>query len=279
MAERWAIRPMTAADIGPAGAMIIAGGWGDRTVFFEWAVDHPSCHPFLAEIDGRTVGTGVATANGPVGWVGTIFVTPDERGRGIGAALTRTVNEDLERRGCRTLVLIATEEGRPVYERQGFNVQTRYVRFAAPIGPPAEVDARVRPFDPADLAGIIALDRAATGEDRSAILASFAEPQTSRIATRSDGVVGGFLVRSPWGGKALIAPDPDDALRLLEWRRQRAAADRRIEMALLEDNRQGHDRLVGAGWVERPGGTRMIRGAPLTWRPEAIWGQFNGALG
>ena len=279
MAERWAIRPMTAADIGPAGAMIVAGGWGDRTVFFEWAADHPSCHPFLAEIDGRPVGTGVATANGPVGWVGTIFVTPDERGRGIGAALTRAVIRDLERRGCRTLVLIATEEGRPVYERQGFTVQTRYVRFAAPIGPPAEVDARVRPFDPADLAGIVALDRAATGEDRSAILTSFAEPGTSRIAARSDGSVGGFLVRSPWGGKALIAPDPDDALRLLEWRRQRAAADRRIEMAVLEDNRTGRDRLVGAGWVERPGGTRMIRGAPLAWRPDAIWGQFNGALG
>jgi hypothetical protein len=50
-------------------------------------------------------------------------------------------------------------------------------------------------------------------------------------------------------------------------------------MALLEDNRTGRDRLAQAGWAERSGGTRMIRGAPLVWRPDAIWGQFNGALG
>ena len=26
-------------------------------------------------------------------------------------------------------------------------------------------------------------------------------------------------------------------------------------------------------------GTRMIRGAPLEWRPDWIWGSFSGALG
>jgi GNAT superfamily N-acetyltransferase len=277
--ERHAIRPMTAADVGPASEMILGGGWGDRSVFLDWAVGHPSCHPFVAEVGGRLVGTGVATANGPVGWVGTIFVAPDQRGSGFGGALTRTVVDDLEARGCRTLVLIATDAGRPVYERQGFTIQTRYVRFAAPLGPPPDVDGRIRPFRPDDLADVAALDRAATGEDRSAILRSFAEPETSRIAARPDGGIGGFVVRSPWGGKALIAPDPNDALSLLDWRRHRAPPDRRISIAVLEANTAGRDRLVRAGWEEQSGGTRMIRGEPLDWRPEAIWSQFNGALG
>ncbi|HET9521510.1 MAG TPA: GNAT family N-acetyltransferase [Candidatus Limnocylindrales bacterium] len=279
MADAWAIRPMDDTDVGPAAAMILAGGWGDRTVFLEWAVGHASCRAFLAEIDGRIVGTGVATANGSVGWVGTIFVAPDERGRGIGAALTRAVVYDLERRDCRTLVLIATDEGRPVYERQGFTVQTRYVRYAAPSGPPPVADDLVRELRASDLPVIVELDRIATGEDRSAILRSFAELETGRIAQRPDGRVGGFLVRSPWGGKALIAPDPDDALRLLDWRRSRAAPDRRIGIAVLEENQTGRGRLAEAGWEEQPGGTRMIRGEPLAWRPEMIWGQFNGALG
>jgi len=39
------------------------------------------------------------------------------------------------------------------------------------------------------------------------------------------------------------------------------------------------ERLRAAGWLEEPGGVRMIRGEPLDWHPEAIWGQFNGALG
>ena len=224
--------------------MILAGGWGDRTVFFEWAVGHPSCHPFLAEIDGRIVGTGVATANGPVGWVGTIFVAPEQRGRGIGAALTRAVIDDLERRGCRTLVLIATDEGRPVYERQG-------VRRPDPVRPVRGADRARRPTSTSASVRSSAADLAASSRSTARRPARTVRrssgrspsPRPSRIAARPDGSVGGFLVRSPWGGKALIAPDPDDALRLLDWRRHRAAPDRRIEIAVLEANGPGRDRL------------------------------------
>jgi hypothetical protein len=41
----------------------------------------------------------------------------------------------------------------------------------------------------------------------------------------------------------------------------------------------GRERLRAAGWHEESSGVRMIRGEPLDWHPEAIWGQFNGALG
>jgi hypothetical protein len=48
---------------------------------------------------------------------------------------------------------------------------------------------------------------------------------------------------------------------------------------LLGSNAAGRALLRGEGWLEEPGGVRMIRGDPLDWNPEAIWGQFNGALG
>ena len=38
-------------------------------------------------------------------------------------------------------------------------------------------------------------------------------------------------------------------------------------------------RLAEAGWIERPGGPRLIRGERPRWRPEWIYGQFTGALG
>ncbi len=274
-----AIRPMTAADAGPAGDMILRGGWGDRTAFLAWTAGHQSCHSFVAEADGAVVGTGIATANGPVGWVGTIFVAPERRGAGLGAALTRAVVDDLEERGCRTLLLIATDEGRLVYERQGFTVQTRYLVLTAPEEPPPADDGAVRPFEAGDFAAIAALDRDATGEDRSAILGDFAEPATARVAMRPDGSPGGFLVRSPWGGSALVAAEPDDAVRLLDWRRRRAAPERRIAIGVLEGNAAGRARLRADGWTESAGGPRMIRGEPLDWRPGLIYGQFSGALG
>ena len=131
---------MTADDVGPAAEMILQGDWGDRSVFPAWAVGFAPSHLFVAEDAGRIVGTGIATANGPVGWVGTIFVAPDRRREGLGDALTRTVIDDLERRGCRTLVLTATDAGRPLYERLGFADQMPQSFFTAPGLAPSRAD-------------------------------------------------------------------------------------------------------------------------------------------
>jgi predicted N-acetyltransferase YhbS len=269
---------MLASDIAPATQVILDGGWGDRTPFFEWAVRQQGCSPLVAEEDGRVVGTGVATANGRVGWVGAIFVAVDRRRNGVGSALSAAVVEELERLGCVTQVLIATDEGRPIYERLGFAMQTRYVRMTAPSEPPPADDGMVRPYAPADFDAIAALDRAATGEDRAALLVAFADPATARIVTRPDGSVGGFLVRAPWGGRALVAADPDLALSLLDWRR-RTTTDRQITIGVLKENATGRARLAAAGWTRGVGGPRLLRGEPLDWRPEMIYGQFGGALG
>jgi GNAT superfamily N-acetyltransferase len=273
------IRAMTAADVEPAAEMIRKGEWGDRAVFLAWAVEFPPSHLFVAEDDGRIVGTGIATANGPIGWVGTIFVAPDRRREGLGDALTRTVIDDLERRWCRTLVLTATDAGRPLYERLGFDVQMPQLFFTATSLPPTEADDGVLPFDPSMLPGIIALDRLATGEDRSAVLARLANPESARVVPGDDGSLRGFLIRAPWGGVSLIAPEAEDAIRLLEWRRRQAGPDHPVYAGFPDagDGRQA--RLLTEGWTLAGAGTRMIRGAPLEWRPDWIWGSFSGALG
>jgi len=273
------IRPMLAADIAAASQVIVDGGWGDRTSFFQWAVDHPSADPLVADDDGRIVGTGVATANGHAGWVGAIFVDVDRRQSGLGTALSLAVVEALETRGCATQLLIATDEGRPIYERLGFRLDTRYVRAVAPEGPPShDVDDRLRALESGDVEAIVALDREATGEDRSAMLRAFADPLTGRVVDGGAGNITGFTVRSPWGGRALIAANPDAAVALLDWRRS-TTTDRQIAIGILEANVAGRARLAEAGWTEQVGGPRFIRGPELSWRPEMIYGQFGGALG
>jgi predicted N-acetyltransferase YhbS len=272
------IRAMTAADVEPAAEMIRQGEWGDRSVFLAWAVEFPPSHLFVAADAGRIVGTGIATANGPVGWVGTIFVAPDRRREGLGEALTRTVIDDLERRGCRTLVLIATDAGQPLYERLGFEVLVPQVFFTAPGLAPKQADDRIRPFDPSMLPGIVALDGLGTGEDRSVLMERVANPETARVLVGDDGSQRGFVIRAPWGGVALVAPEVDDAIHLLEWRRHQAGLDHPVYAGLPggDDRRM---RLVSAGWTPAGAGTRMIRGEPLEWNPDWIWGTFSGALG
>jgi GNAT superfamily N-acetyltransferase len=284
---------MTATDTEPAAEMLLRGDWGERLSFFDWALRRPTIAPLVADVDGRIVGTGVGSAHGSVGWVGTIFVDPDQRRTGLGRALTRAVVDGLETRGCRTLVLIATPMGRPVYERLGFSVLDDQVRFTIeglPAGADADADAddpdsrirpdaRVRPFASGDLPAVIRLDRFATGEDRSAVLTDLVTPRTTVVAVDDADEACGFLTRAPWRGGALIAPDPGDALRLLEERRRHTGVSGTAGAGLLASNAVGRARLRAAGWREERGGVRMIRGEPLDWHPEAIWGQFNGALG
>lgn len=278
---------MTAADLDPIAAAILADDWGDRRAWFTYALSEPQCRTFVAETDdGDRVGSGVATINGSVGWIGTIWVAPAWRGQGLGHALTMAPIEAAEAAGCRTLVLVATDAGRPLYERLGFKVQTWYrtMEHTGLPAVPAEVaqgdaDRRVRPWRPDDLEPMVDLDRRATGEDRRHLLAAFATPDGTRIVAGGDDRPRGFLLRATWGGGATIAPDPADAFALLDARRRASGPDHRIRAGVLEANPDGIARLEAAGWHEAWRAPRLIRGEPLDWRPDWIWGQFNHAVG
>lgn len=276
------IRRMTLADVDRTSDAMLREGWGDRRVKLRFVAGHPGCLPLIAEADGAVVGTGVGTFNGPVGWIGTIWVDPDWRRRGLGRALTVATMEAGEAAGCRAFVLVATTVGQPLYEGLGFEVQTWYrikeARGLAPDAGPATAPV-VRRFRPADLPAMAGLDRAATGEDRRHLLDAFAAPDTAVCLDRADGSLGGFVVRAPWGGGATIAPEPEDAMAVLTARRMAAGPEKRVRAGLLADNEAGLERLASAGWVDVWQAPRMIRGSMPDWDPGAIWGQFDHAIG
>ena len=275
------VRPMSVADVEPAALAILRDDWGDRRAHLAFAATHPGIRAFVAEADGTVVGTGMATVNGPVAWIGTVWVDPGHRRHGLGRALTAAAIEAAEAEGCRTLVLVATEAGRPLYESMGFEIQTRYrILEAIGLGPDdGSPDPRIRPYRDDDLETMIALDRAATGEDRAHLLAAFASPTTARCLVGDDDRPRGFVVRAPWGGGATIAPDMDDARAILRARRLAAGPSGRVRAGLLEANVAGLERLAHDGWHRSWEAPRLVRGAPLDWRPAAIWGQFNHAMG
>jgi GNAT superfamily N-acetyltransferase len=278
---RGLIRRMLPGDAEEAADLLRNGDFGERLDFFQWALTRPTIAPIVAEHEGRIVGTGVGSVHGRVGWIGVIFVAADRRGSGLGRRITRAVIDNLEANGCRTQILIASPMGRPIYEREGFTALDRQVRFAIDGLPPDDerADPRIRPFVRADFDDIVALDRWATGEDRLAVLTALVTPSSTLVAVDEADRVRGYLARTPWRGGALIAPDPDDAVRLLERRRRSTGVSGRAGAGVLASNSAGRDRLRAAGWQEELGGVRMIRGEPLDWHPDGIFGQFNGALG
>ena len=279
MAATPQLREMTPADVDAAAELILGNDWGVRREWLEFATTQRTCCPIVAEADGEIVGTGVGTANGSVGWIGTIFIAPDRRGRGLGRAITQAVIDRLESDGCRTFVLVATSEGRQLYERMGFELQSRYHILQAIGLPPRDEADGVRAFEPADLAGIERLDRAGTGEDRAHAIRRLANPDTTRVATDADGDVAGFVIRAPWGGGATVARSTDAALRILTARRRAAGPEGRVRVGLLDENGDGLAQLMDVGLRLTWSAPRMVRGDALVWRPDWIWGQFNHAMG
>jgi GNAT superfamily N-acetyltransferase len=287
MPEDPTIRPMTVDDVEPAADVLVGGGWGDRRAFFRFAIEQPGLTPLVAEAEARIAGTGMAAVNGPVGWIGTIFVDEGLRGRGIGTALTAAVVQRLEAAGCLTLALIATPLGRPIYERLGFAAVTEYRMLVAPGGAATSTvpgtaapeagtateagtsepvgASRLRPCELADLPAILALDVIGSGG--------------AVVGFRAGGEIVGFDARAPWGGHPTIAPELVDGVRLVEARRARSAVGSEVRTSLLVENRSGILTLQNLGWRLDRELVRMTRGAPIQWDPRAIWGQFNYAIG
>jgi len=270
---------MTRADVDPTTELILGNDWGVRREWLEFATTQTACVPIVAEADGEIVGTGVGTASGAAGWIGTIFIAPDRRGHGLGRAITQSIIDGLESAGCRSLVLVATREGRRLYERMGFEVQTQY-RILQAVGlPPVDQDDGVRPFEPADLPALERLDREATGEDRAHAVRRLADTETAKVVASADGGIDGFVIRAPWGGGATIARSADAALRIVTARRRAAGPEGRVRVGLLDENVDGLARLTEVGLRLTWSAPRMVRGEPLVWHPDWIWGQFNHAMG
>jgi GNAT superfamily N-acetyltransferase len=273
------LRPMTSDDVDGATELILGNDWGVRREWLEFAATQAACIPIVAEAGGEILGTGVGTVSGPVGWIGTIFIEPGRRGHGLGRAITQLIIDQLEGSGCRSLVLVATNEGRRLYERMGFEVQTQY-RILQAIGlPPVDQEDGVRSFESTDLPGIERLDRQGTGEDRAHAIRRLADGESAKVVAGTRGEVDGFVIRAPWGGGATIARSPEAALRIVTARRRAAGPEGRVRVGLLDENTDGLARLTEVGFRLTWSAPRMLRGEPPIWQPDWIWGQFNHAMG
>lgn len=276
---------MLPGDVDAATLALLQDNWGDRRTWFAFATTQPACRPVVAEIDGRIIGTGVGTANGAAGWIGTIWVEPAHRGAGLGRALTRATITQLEAAGCRTLVLVATDQGLPLYERMGFVHEARYqILEASGLGDTGPADDAVRPFTPTDLRAMLELDRIATGEDRGHVIERFATPTSTKVLIVED-ELRAFVIRAPWGGGATIAPDMAAAKRILDARRHATGPEGRVRVGIVTGHTSDATDAVALAALARLGlhpvwsAPRLIRGEPLRWRPDWIWGQFNHAMG
>jgi len=184
------------------------------------------------------VGMGGITVMGAVAYVGFVAVHPSRQGRGIARAIMERLLALAAERGCPTLLLDASQAGRPLYERLGFveedevGLWRRDAATAKSLGADsphsalslstlAQAEESVPGGFGDSLREATLFDSALWGADRSALLTSFAaeDPASFAIVRRADDNIAGYAilqrgdgVLGPW-----LARSPDAARKMLDW--------------------------------------------------------------
>jgi predicted N-acetyltransferase YhbS len=199
------LRPAGLADADACQRLSAAVGWPHRREDWEFALSLGQ--GFTLSIEDAVIGVGLWWGFGAShATLGTIIVSPDQQGQGIGKLLTEQLIAATE---GRTLGLVATPQGEPLYARYGFVAvdevrqhQGDWPELAAPVLAANEV---MRPAITADLPLLAQLDGEATGLPRAPVLEELLARGHAILIERNGAPAGfGFLRRHGRGW--LIGP-------------------------------------------------------------------------
>ncbi|AXF12945.1 GNAT family N-acetyltransferase (plasmid) [Paraburkholderia graminis] len=198
-------RPMMSGDIVTAQKMSLAVSWPHRPEDWQFALDVGT--GFVAELDGVVIGTALCWKHGPErASLGLVIVSDAYQGRGIGRKLMEML---IEEAGSRVTFLHATPEGKPLYEKLGFNVcgmlkqhQGR-VTESFPVALPEGFN--LREARPGDIGELTALATLATGLERQAMLTALFKVGSCVILEYS-GAIAGFSVFRLFGRGYVVGP-------------------------------------------------------------------------
>jgi len=108
--------------------------------FVDWMLDHLATHiPYVAEVDGRIAGMAwlmlasrvptVALPDRRTGDIQSVFVLPELRDAGVGAALIGAILADARNRELELVTVHSSTRAVPFYLRAGFEADRRWFEW------------------------------------------------------------------------------------------------------------------------------------------------------
>jgi predicted N-acetyltransferase YhbS len=265
------VRDLRADEARSIADLLSRAGFGPTVAgLIAFPRESPNGDVLVADRDGRPVGGVCCASFGATGWIGALGVLPDARRRGVGEALTTAACARLRERGAETVLLFATDMGRPLYERLGFEPEDTVTAWRGTAGT-ARADVTLRVLREEDRPALRAIDRVATAEDRTPVLDALV-PLSGLLAERR-GDPAGWAVSSPWGaGVAICAADETAGVALTA---AAAGGPGSNTIVVPDRNASAADALSRWGFAPTAAGARMRLGPPVAWRPEMQFGLFN----
>ena len=260
------LRPMTAADLAHAHALSAEQRWPHRPQ--DWELVFAHAEGFVAERDGKIIASALRWLWGERhATLGLIIVTPAFQARRVGHRLLIALLDGL---AGRTVLLHATVAGQGLYERMGF-VRTGEVRQHQGIAQqsaPVELAKgwRLRPAGANDVATLAAIDTAARGMPRDALIADLLRvAETTVVLVDEENAPRGFGMLRRFGRGHVIgpvvAPDAQTAKTLIGYLSAlNAGGFTRIDIDF-DSKLAEWIESIGLMRVDAP--TTMVRGTPL----------------
>lgn len=243
--------------------------WGDGMAL---AISQHLGRPnYLARVAVDEVGVcamAQGIINGKNGWLGNVIVRPDRRGHGLGTRMTTEVVQRLHAIGCRSVTLIATEMGAPVYRKLGFRIAGQYEYLRVPrTGTP--MPSAVRRVSPGVAEQALVLDRLASGECRREVISPHLE-QGWCHADSCGNLKGLYL--PTFGRGAVVASSIAAGCTLLEAKLSKEGG----QVVVPTENNAALRFLSSFGAETEETEPRMVLGEDPPWRP--TW-QFSVGTG
>lgn len=266
---RLKIASFTSYDL-DAVAGLQPDGWPDIFPSIEYYCKSGFCFPLKASLEGKVVGIGTAIIHGYTAWLAHIIVSPNHRNAGIGSAITKALIDLCQRNSCRTLLLIATALGEPVYKKFGFEAETSYIFFDYGNSFTHQDSPQVFTFQKKYGEALFKLDRSVSGEDRKKLLYEHLDHALLFVEKE---LLEGFYV--PTLGEGLIISDsPAAGLALMKLR---ATSTKKFCVPMLNENALNF--LSQHGFSEYRRASRMILGEKVKWDGSKIYSRIGGNLG
>lgn len=214
MTDTLTFAPFAPAHLGGALRLSQEAGWPHRME--DWRLVQRISRGVVVLGGPKVVGTALATPFGTVAMANMIIVDEAMRGRGLGRRLMDRMMAGVDVPEWR---LVATEDGLPLYEKLGFAATGQILQHQGVIGACAMPEG-VGAAEPADLPAILALDRQATGADRTGLLALLMAEGEIAVIRDATGLAG-FAALRDFGRGAVVGPviarDAQQAQRLLSF--------------------------------------------------------------
>ena len=238
---------------------------------FNYYYNSAFCDPVKFIREDKIVGVGTTFKHRNSAWLAHIIVHPEFRNRGIGKMITDSLVRSLDKRKYKTIYLIATELGYPVYLKSGFVPESEYAHFEfEPGNKKHDISPLIIPYEDKYKSEIFELDRVTSGEFREVMLNG--SIQNSFIFLSNGKVSGAYFPKL--GDGLIIADEPEAGIELMKFRLQSET-----DAIFPAENKAAFEFCCNIGANHVKNSKRMRLGKRRIRLPEYLYNRIGGQIG